>query len=183
MSGIKRLMEEVAERMEIDDPNDSRVKAEVERLLSINHRRLIVVESHPNSGGFWTGKIGTEQEVLQYLQKLEKDGNLDYIFAIAELKEGSDDEVADWIEFDGIEPIKLREVAIGSRPEGTPPLPGLEKRLAGIEADAYGLKKSAWSILQSLTDEEICEVLSDLLQGLLQMGRELPVWEKKKCET
>lgn len=38
MGAIKRMMEEVAERMEIDDPNDERVKAEVERLLSLSQR-------------------------------------------------------------------------------------------------------------------------------------------------
>jgi len=39
MGGVKRMMEEVAERMGIDDFNDPRVKTEVNRQLSINHRR------------------------------------------------------------------------------------------------------------------------------------------------
>ena len=180
MSGIKRLMEEVAERMEIDDPNDPRVKAEVERLFSLSERRLVVVESHPNSGGFWTGKMGSEREILQYLKKLESDGTLDYVFAVVELKEGAGDEVADWIEFDGLEPIRLKEVNIGSSPQATPPLPGLEKRLAGIEAEAYGAKKSAWSLLQGMSDEEVSDYFSDCLEGMLQSGRLLPPWEEKK---
>jgi hypothetical protein len=34
MGGVKHMMDEVAARMGIDDPNDERVKAEVDRLLS-----------------------------------------------------------------------------------------------------------------------------------------------------
>lgn len=180
MSGIKRMMEEVAERMEIVDPNDPRVKAEVERLLSLNHRRLVVLESHPNSGGCWVGKVGTEPEIMDYLKKAEKEGNLDYVFALLELKEEAGDEVTDWLEFDGSEPLGMREVAIGRSPEGTPPLPGLEKRLAGIEAEGYGVKKSVWSLLQGMSDEEIGEYFSDCLEGMLQSGCLLPPWEEKK---
>ena len=165
---------EVAQRMEIPDENDPRVEAEVERLLSLSQRRLVVVESHPNSGGFRTGKMGSEREVLHYLKKLEKDGTLDYVFTIIELKEGADEEAAGWLEFDGIEPIKVMEVTIGSAPQPTPPLPGLEKRLAGIQAESCGQHRSAWTLLQAMTDEEVAFTFSECLEGLLQMGRELP---------
>jgi len=171
---VKRMMDEVASRMEIDDTNDPRVLEEVGRLLAISHRRLIVIESHPNSGGFWTGKVGTEQEVLDYLTDADMNGLLDYVFCILELKEKSDHETCDWLELDGNEPIGLRKVKIGRSPDGTPPLPGLEKRLAGIEADGYGQHRSVWSLLQAMTDEEIALTFSDTLQEMLQSGRELP---------
>jgi len=174
MGAVKRMAEEVAERMEVNDISDPRVIAEVERLLSLNHRRLLVVESHPNSGGFWTGKIGSEGEILQYLQKLEKDGTLDYVFAIAELKEGAGDEIAEWVELDGIELVGVRKVTIGGSEEGTPPLPGLEKRLAGIQAQAYGHHQSVWKLLQRMSDEEIGNYFSDCLEGMLQSGRVKP---------
>lgn len=181
MSGVKDIL--VARRMEIDDPNDPRVRAEVSRLLCINQRRLVVVLSHPNSGGFWVGKLGTEREIQEYLKKMEAEGDLDYIFAIAELKEGVEDEVADWIEFDGVEPQCLQEVKIGASPRGTPPLPGLEKRLAGIQAKAYGQKRSVWSILQALTDDQIAETFGQVLTDVLQYGLELPEPEVEPCQS
>jgi len=183
MGAVKRMAEDVARRMEIEDISDPRVLAEVDRQLSINHRRLVVIESHPNSGGFWTGKVGTEQEVLDYLKDADMKGHLDYVFCILEMKEGADHETSDWLELDGIEPIGLRKVKIGRSPEGTPPLPGLEKRLAGIEAEAYGQHRSVWSLLQAMTDEEIALTFSDTLEEMLQMGRELPKAGDSGCRT
>ena len=180
MSGTKRLMEEVAERMEIDDPNDSRVKAEVERLLSIDRRRLVVLETHPNSGGCWFGKMGTETEITQYLKQLATDGTLNYVDGIVELKEGAHDEVLDWIEFEDYQPVRVHIRPPKEKSGPTPPLPGLEKRLAGIEAEAYGAKKSVWSLLEGMSDEEISEYFSDCLEGMPQSGRSLPPWEEKK---
>lgn len=174
MGAVKRMAEEVAERMEIGDISDPRVLAEVDRLLSINLRRLVVIESHPNSGGFWTGKVGTERETLDYLRDAEKKGDLDYVFCILELKEKAGHETCDWLEFVDGEPDRVADIAIGRSPEGTPPLPGLEKRLAGIQADAYGQERSVWSLLQAMTDEEIALTFSDTLEEMLQAGRELP---------
>jgi len=174
MGAVKRMAEDVARRMEIEDISDPRVLAEVDRLLSINHRRLMVIESHPNSGGFWTGKVGTEREVLDYLKQQDKDGTLDYVFAIVELKEGAEHETSDWLELDGTEVIGLRKVKVGRSPEVTPPLPGLEKRLAGIEAQAYGQKRTVWAMLQGMTDEEIARTFNDVLETLLQVGVEMP---------
>jgi len=174
MGAVKRMMEEVAERMEIDDPNDERVKVEVERLLSLHQRRLVLIESHPNSGGFWVGKVGTEVEILSYLKEQEDKGTLDYVFSLLELKEEAGDEVIDWVEFDGTEPIQMREVDIGTSPQPTPPLPGLEKRLAGIQASVYGHQRSVWHLLQGMSDEEIGNYFSDCLEGMLQSGRVKP---------
>jgi len=93
MGGTKQMMDEVASRMEICDPNDPKVLAEVGRLLSLNERRLVVLETHPNSGGCWVGKLGTESEILQYLAQLAKDGTLDYVGGIVELKEKAEEEI------------------------------------------------------------------------------------------
>ena len=183
MSGVKHMMDEVASRMEIDDPNDPKVQAEVARLLSITDRRLVLIESHPNSGGFWVGRVGTEREVLEYLKKAEAEGNLDYAFSLIELKKGAGDEITDWIEFDGTDPIKLLERTPGGTTNGTPPLPGLEARLAGIQAEAYGQHRSVWSILQSLTDDEVAETFSDLLETVLQEGRTLIIPEVQPCQS
>ncbi len=173
MGQVKHMMDEVAKRMEIKDPNDPRVQAEVERRLSINERRLLLVESHPNSGGFWVGRVGTEREIQECPKQLEADGTLDYVFAIAELKPGAGNEVTDWIEFDGAEPIKLRKRKPGHSITGTPPLPGLEGRLARIQSAAYGQPHPVWSILQALTDEEIAETFTQVLEAVLQEGRTL----------
>ncbi len=173
MGQVKHMMDEVAKRMEIKDPNDPKVQAEVERRLSINERRLLVVESHPNSGGFWVGRMGTEREIQEYLKQLVTDGTLDYVSAIAELKPGAGNEVTDWIEFDGAEPIKLRKRKPGHSIAGTPPLPGLEARLARIQSEAYGQRRSVWSILQALSDEEIAETFTQVLESILQEGRTL----------
>lgn len=178
MGAVKRMAEAVAERLEIDDISDPRVLAEVERQLSVNHRRLVVIESHPNSGGFWTGKVGTEREVFEYLKAAEKSGQLDYVLTILELKEKAEHETSDWLKFEEYAPVAVRRVVIGKSPEGTPPLPGLEKRLAGIEAQAYGQKRTVWAMLQAMTDEEIAETFSDLLETLLQAGIEMPTLPK-----
>jgi len=174
MGGVKHMKAEVAQRMEIPDENDPRVEAEVERLLSLHQRRLVLIESHPNSGGFWVGKVGTEVEILSYLKEQEDKGTLDYVFALLELKEEAGDEVIDWVEFDGTEPIQTREVDIGTSPQPTPPLPGLEKRLAGIQAQAYGYHQSVWKLLQKMSDQEIGEYFSDCFEGMLQSGRVKP---------
>ncbi len=173
MGQVKHMMDEVAKRMEIKDPNDPKVQAEVERRLSINERRLLVVESHPNSGGFWVGRMGTEREIREYLKQLETNSTLDYVFAIAELKPGAGNEVTDWIEFDGVEPMRLRKRKPGYSITGTAPLPGLEARLARIQSEAYGQRRSVWSILQALSDEEIAETFTQVLESILQEGRTL----------
>jgi len=183
MSGIKRMLEEVAERMEIDDPNDPRVEAEANRLLSLGERRFVVLETHPNSGGCWVGKLGTGSEVLEYLKDLEKKGQLDYVGNIIELKEKADEETQDWLKLDDYQPVGVLVRPVFSSPEGTPPLPGLEKRLAGIEAEVYGQKRSVWSLLQAMTDEEIALSFGDVLEEVLQSGRELPKVGEPSCGT
>jgi len=183
MGGTKAMMEEVAERMEVTDPNDPKVLAEVGRLLSLDERRLVVLETHPNSGGCWVGMLGTETEIIQYLKQLAIDGTLDYVGGIVDLKEGAHDEVLDWIEFEDYQPVRVHIRPPKEKSGPTPPLPGLEKRLAGIEAEAYGAKKSVWSLLEGMSDEEISEYFSDCLEGMLQSGRLLPPWEEKKCGT
>ena len=55
-----------------------------------NKKKYAVFETHPNMGGLWIGKIGTEEEILEYLRELEKSGNLDYVDFICELREGWD---------------------------------------------------------------------------------------------
>ena len=183
MGAVKALIDEVAGRMEIEDVSDPRVQAEVDRLLSINHRRLVVIEAHPNSGVIWVGKVGTEREILDYLKAADTEHDLNYVFAILELKEKATIETDNWIEFDEAEPIGLRKVNIGSSPEGTPPLPGLEKRLAGIQAEAYGQHRSVWSLLQAMTDEEIALTFDDTLEEMLQTGRDLPKAGVAQCST
>lgn len=171
MGGVKRMAEEVARRMEIEDISDPRVLAEVDRQLSIDYRRLVVLESHPNIGGYWVGKVGNEREVLDYLRDTAKKGTLDYVFCIVELKEKAEHETNKWIDFQlgiGVDEPKLRKVEIGGT-VGTPPLPGLEKRLAGIQAEAYGQHRSVWSLLQAMSDEEVALAFGDMLQS----GREL----------
>ena len=178
MGGTKAMMDEVASRMEISDPNDPRVLAEVGRLLSLDQRRLIVLETHPNSGGCWVGKMDTETEVIQYLKQMADEGTLDYVGDILELKEGAQAELLSWIELEDYQPIRVQVRPPREQSGPTPPLPGLEKRLAGLEAEAYGVKKSVWSILQGMSDEEIGDYFSDCLEGMLQSGRLLPPWEK-----
>jgi len=145
---MKKTMQEVADRMEIDDLNDPRVMAEVGRLFTLTERRLVVLETHPNSGGCWFGKLGTETEIIQYLQQLAKDGNLEYVGGIVELKEGAPEECQKWLEFVECQPISVRIRPPADKLSPTPPLPGLEKRLADIEASAYGQRRSVWSILR-----------------------------------
>ncbi len=180
MGGTKQMMDEVASRMEICDPNDPKVLAEVGRLLSLDERRLVVLETHPNSGGCWVGKLGTEKEIIQYLAQLAKDGTLDYVGGIVELKEKAEEEILEWIEFEDFQPVRVHIRPPREHGGPTPPLPGLEKRLAGIEAEAYGVKKSVWSILQGMYDNEVEEFFSDALEGMLQSGRLLLPWEEKK---
>jgi len=178
MGGMKRMMEVAAERMETDDVNAPEVLAEVARLISLEERRLIVLETHPNSGGCWCGMLGTETEVLQYLQKMADKGFLDYVGGILELKPTAEEETLHWIEFEEYQPIGVRVRPPSEMTGPTPPLPGLEKRLAGIEASAFGVKKSVWSILSGMYDKELEELFTDALEGMLQAGRLLPPWEK-----
>ena len=174
MGGVKHMKGKVAERMGIKNENDPRVEAEVARLLSLDERRLVVMETHPNSGGWWFGKMGTETEILQYLAQLAKDDALDYVGGIVELKESAGNEMLEWIELEDYQPVRVRIRPPREHSGPTPPLPGLEKRLAGIEASACGQKRSVWRLLQAMTDEEIGEYFSDCLEGMLQSGRELP---------
>ena len=178
MGGTKAMMDEVAKDMDIYDPNDPKVLAEVGRLLSLDERRLIVLETHPNSGGYWIAKLGSESEVLQYLKELAEAGDLDYVGGIIELKEKAEEEILQWIVFEDYQPIRVCFRPPREHSGPTPPLPGLEKRLTNLEVEAYGIKKSAWSLLQGMYDSEIEEVLSDTLQAMLQAGRWLPPWEK-----
>jgi len=135
-------------------------------------RRLAVMETHPNSGGMWVGKLGTESEVMEYLRQMAEEGNLAYVGSVIELKDGAEVETEDWLELEDCEAVgvKPRVVTDGHQPQ---PLPGLERRLAGIESNAYGTKKSALAILGVLTDEEISLTLDEVLQDLLQEGREI----------
>lgn len=47
----------------------------------------IALESHPNLGGVWVGKIGTKEEIKEYLRELYKEGNMEYLFCILLLQE------------------------------------------------------------------------------------------------
>lgn len=181
MGGVKHMMDEVAARMEIDDPNDPKVQAEVERLLSITNRRLVVLETHPNTGGCWFGKMGTAREVIAYLKEMAEKGSLAYVGGIVELKEGAKDEMLEWIELEDFQPVRVIVRPPGQTTNGTPPLPGLEARLARIQAEAYGQHHSVWSILQSLTDEEVAETFGKVLESVLQEGRTLVIPEVAPC--
>jgi len=174
MGGTKNMMGEVAERMDCDDINDPKVLAEVQRLLSLDERRLVVIATHPNLGGCWIAKLGTESEVMEYLHQQAKEGFLDYVGGIIELKEKAELELTDWIEFEEGEPVNVRISPPHEHTGPTPPLPGLEKRLAGIEASAYGTKQSVCSILSGMYDQQIEELFSSALEGMLQSGRLLP---------
>ena len=179
MGATKRMMEEVAGNMGNYDPNDPKVLAEVGRLLNLDERRFVVLETHPNSGGCWIGKLGTGSEVISYLKEMATKGFLDYVGSILELKEKAEEETQKWLLFEDGSPsrVVIRGFAWDGGP--TPPLPGLEKRLAHLEVEAYGVKKSVWSLLQGMYDNEIEEVLSDTLEAFLQSGRMLPPWEKE----
>jgi len=174
MGGTKHLMDETAERLEIDDPNDPKVRAEVTRLLSIGERRLIVIESHPNSGGFWVGKLGSAREIKAYLLRLQKLGHIPFVFAILELKGSAENEYTNWISTNDYEDGEVLLNATMSTVEGTPPLPGLEKRLARITSNAYGKRRSVWSVLQGMTDVEVEQVFNGYLEDVLQRGITLP---------
>ena len=50
--------------------------------------KYIVLESHPNLMGLWIGKIGTKEEIQEYVNKLGP--YVDYIHCILRLKEGAD---------------------------------------------------------------------------------------------
>ena len=47
--------------------------------------QYIVLETHPNLGGLWIGKIGTKEEVQEYVNNSEPA----YIEEILELREGA----------------------------------------------------------------------------------------------
>lgn len=72
-------------------------------------RELVVLETHPNSGGSWVGIAGTESEVKQYLENMESKGALDYVKSIHQLSDGADDEIEEWIEFEDFEPVGLKD--------------------------------------------------------------------------
>ena len=165
------MMDEVAQRMEIDDPNDPKVQAEVERLLSITKRRVAVISCHPNGGPLYIDKMGNEDEVFKFLKELEATGCLEYVHSILVMAEQGEDEVCDWLDFEDGQPLGVKASPPRHTTNGTPPLPGLEVRLAGIEAEAYGQHRSVWSILQALTDKEIAETFGEVLESVLQAGR------------
>jgi len=50
----------------------------------------------------------------------------------------------------------------------------LEDRLKNIKAKAYGVTEPVLVILQTMTDKEIEETFSLVLEDMLQTGRELP---------
>jgi len=183
MGGVKHMMDVVAARMEISDPNDPKVLTEVKRLLSITKRRVAVIACHPNGGPLYIDKMGNEVEVFQFLKELEAKGFLDYVHSILVMAEQGEDEVGDWIEFKDGSPIRVKASPPRYPTNGTPPLPGLEARLAKIEADAYGEKHSVWSILQSLSDQEISELFSLTLESCLQEGRTLVIPEVAPCQS
>ena len=51
------------------------------------------------------------------------------------------------------------------------PKVGIEKKLRGIEISAYDIKRSALDVLQIVSDEELKDTLSDVLDELIQAGR------------
>ncbi len=168
MSQTKHLMDEVAARMGIQDPNDPRVQAEVERLLATTDRRLVVLGTHPNRGGCWIGKMGTTREVMDYLKDMAGKNQLDYVGSIIELKEGAEHETMDWLELEDCQPVRVIIRPPGQKGGATPPLPGIERRLAGIKVNAYGHESDALRILQGMTNEEITEAMELLFSENLQ---------------
>jgi len=50
----------------------------------------------------------------------------------------------------------------------------LKERLMGIKASAYGTGRSAWEILQLMSDEDLEELFSGALEGILQAGDKEP---------
>lgn len=177
MGGTKELAEDVAARMEIPDSTDPRVEAEVNRMLVLYEKRFVVLETRPNSGGTRVGKLGSGGDILAYLKGLEEEGLLDYVGSIVELRENAYEETLEWLELEDAQRQTVHHQWTGVRsrvvfgaPDGTPPLPGLEKRLAGIRVSAYGSSKSVQSILHVMTDEEIETVFSDLMETMLQGG-------------
>ncbi|GAF85531.1 unnamed protein product [marine sediment metagenome] len=168
MGGTKQLADEVAAKMGIPDPNDSRVEAEVNRLLLLYEKRFVVLETHPNSGGTRVGKLGYGSEILAYLREMQEEGSLNYVGSIVELRENAYEETLEWLEYEHAEWTDVRSHVLFKAPDGTPPLPGLEKRLAGIEVSAYGSSYKVQSILHIMSDEEIETVFADLLESMLQ---------------
>lgn len=181
MGGTKQLADEVAAKMGIPDPNDARVEAEVDRLLLLYEKRFVVLETHPNSGGTRVGKLGYGNEILAYLQEMEEEGCLNYVGSIVELREGASEEMLEWLEHEHAEWTGVRSHVLFKAPDGTPPLPGLEKRLAGIEVSAYGSRYKVQSILHGLSDEEIETVFADVLESMLQGGR-ISSKERPPCQ-
>jgi len=56
----------------------------------------VVVESHPNMGGYWVGISGDKQKVIEYLKR----SDLDYIYAVLELKEKGEDVSKKFLKWD-----------------------------------------------------------------------------------
>ena len=64
-----------------------------EKVIVLNERKeplYIALESHPNIGGLWIGKIGTKEEIQEYIDGLKKEGHLDYLYCILKLEEHAD---------------------------------------------------------------------------------------------
>ena len=65
--------------------------------------RYLVIETHPNKptsgwGYEWVGKIGTREEVKEYIKKVVEEGNEDYLDCIVPLEEGAEvEEIDRWL--------------------------------------------------------------------------------------
>jgi len=58
--------------------------------------QYIVIETHPNSGGWWVGKIGTRKEIEEYVSQTD----LDYVAFILELRDGGEDVTEEFLSWD-----------------------------------------------------------------------------------
>ena len=83
-------------------------------------------------------------------------------------------EILGWLDYDDGEWRGVRPGPAFRAPDGTPALPGLEKRLDGIRVSAYGKEWKVWSILQVMTEDEIVLSFVEVLEDMLQSGRGLP---------
>jgi hypothetical protein len=178
----KHKMDEVAERLGILDPNDPRVLAEVERQLAVNERRVLVIGAHPNGSPIWLEKMGTEQQIIDYLKQAAQDGRLDYVCSVIVMEEGAEDSIADWLEFLDGEPIAIKPRQPAPMLQPPPPLPGIEDRLTRLQASYCLEKHSVWQILQSLTDEEVEQVFAGVLESMMQEGKPILGREVELCQ-
>ena len=52
--------------------------------------KYVVIESHPNGGSLWVGKVGDEKEIRAYLKREIRHVLMGYIWNILELKKNGE---------------------------------------------------------------------------------------------